>query len=103
MMMRVFLDDRRPKPAGYTLASAAEQAIRLLKTKKIGVLSLDYNLGTGRKTGLAVVNYMVHHRIYPRKIVIHSADASGRRKMLNVLRKNKPESVRVVVRSRKRV
>ena len=102
-MIHVFLDDRRSKPAGYKLASTAQQAIRLLKKKKIGVLSLDYNLGAGRKKGLAVVEYMVKHRKYPRNIVIHSADRRGRKMMLRLLRKYKPKSVRVVVRPRKSI
>lgn len=97
-MINVFLDDRRPNPPGYKLARTVEQAIGYLRTEKVDTLSLDYDLGTPPLTGLDVVRFMVNHRIYPKRIVIHSANPFGRRRMLRMLLANKPESVQVTVR-----
>ncbi|WP_027093943.1 cyclic-phosphate processing receiver domain-containing protein [Cohnella thermotolerans] len=96
-MIDVFLDDTRPNPPGFKLARTAEEAIRYLRTKKVNVLSLDYDLSSSPKTGYDVVRFMVNNRIYPQLIVIHSANPYGRRRMLNLLLARKPESVKVTV------
>ena len=97
-MINVFLDDLRPNPPGFKLARTAEQAIHYLKTEKIRILSLDYDLNSPLATGYNVVLFMVENQLYPRKIIIHSANPFGRRRMLNTLLKHKPKSVEVLVR-----
>lgn len=43
--MRVWLDDLRPRPEGYTAwAKTAEYAIHLLKTGQVEFISLDHDL-----------------------------------------------------------
>lgn len=97
-MINVFLDDRRPSYPGYKLARTAEQAINYLRADKVNVISLDYDLGTPPVTGLDVVRFMVDQRIYPKLIIIHSANPIGRRRMYRLLAANKPETVQVSVR-----
>lgn len=97
-MINVFLDDLRPNPPGYKLARTAEQAVNYLRTGKVDILSLDYDLSTASVTGLDVVRFMVDNRIYPKRIVIHSANPFGRRRMLQLLLSSKPEDVQVSVR-----
>lgn len=97
-MINVFLDDRRPAPKGYKLVRTAKHCIKMLETRKINVISLDYNLGYGKPTGYRVVKYMVNHRLFPNKIIIHSNSPRGRLKMMNVLNQNKPKRVPVTIR-----
>ncbi|CAM3884483.1 cyclic-phosphate processing receiver domain-containing protein [Cohnella lubricantis] len=96
-MLNVFLDDRRPNPPGYKLARTAEEAIRYLRARQVNTLSLDYDLSTHPVTGLDVVRFMVDRSIYPKRIIIHSANPFGRRRMLRMLLPSKPESVAVTV------
>ena len=44
--MRVFLDDKRAAPAGWTLVRTAEETIALLESGVVEQLSLDHDLGT---------------------------------------------------------
>lgn len=43
--MKLYLDDLRPVPAGWTLAKTAPEAIRLLESRLVTDLSLDHDLG----------------------------------------------------------
>lgn len=101
-MINVFLDDTRPKPAGYKLARSANDCIRLIRRNKINVLSLDYNLGSGKPTGYNVVQFLIKAKKYPNKIILHTATRSGRVLMYNALKKHKPIRVSLVVRPRRK-
>lgn len=96
-MINVFLDDLRHAPPGYRRVKTADQAIQLLKTDHVNILSLDYDLGTFPITGGDVVQFMVRTHIYPKQIIIHSANPFGRSRMLKLLLANKPSSVKVTV------
>lgn len=97
LMINVFLDDLREAPPGYKRVRTADQAIQLLKTHRVNILSLDYDLGTFPITGNNVIQFMVRTHIYPKKIVIHSANPFGRSRMLKDLHINKPASVPVTI------
>lgn len=97
-MINVFLDDRRSAPQGFHLARTAEQCIRLLRSESIGILSLDYNLGSKAVTGYRVAKHMVRSRIYPGRIVIHSNSPKGRAKMYRLLKRHKPKNVPIFIR-----
>jgi hypothetical protein len=94
-MINVFLDDERPCPKNFRLARSVKECIRLLKTKKVKILSLDYDLGFGQPNGMELVQYMVAHNLYARKIIIHSANPFGRFRMYSLLNKNKPKEVSI--------
>jgi len=96
-MINVFLDDLRHAPPGYRQVKSADEAIQLLKTHQVDVLSLDYDLGTYPVTGGDVVQFMVRTHTYPKQIVIHSANPFGRSRMLKLLHENKPSSVQLTV------
>ena len=54
--MKVYLDDNRPCPEGWTLVRWPEEAITLLKTGEVTEISLDHDLGDDeRGTGNDVV------------------------------------------------
>ncbi|KIL40909.1 hypothetical protein SD70_10840 [Gordoniibacillus kamchatkensis] len=97
-MIRVFLDDNRPCPRGYHLARSVKECIELLKKHKVDILSLDYNLGLGRPNGMDLAQYMVKHKLYAKRIVIHSANPYGRFRMYHLLQANKPKGVAITIR-----
>ncbi|MDQ0061436.1 cyclic-phosphate processing receiver domain-containing protein [Paenibacillus harenae] len=95
--MKLFLDDRRPCPAGYRLARTADECISLIKENEITVLSLDYNLGIGQPKGYAVAKYIAANASYPPKIIIHSNDRIGRIRMYRLLRKHMPSHASISI------
>ena len=44
-VLKVFLDDERATPEGWTAVRWPEEAIALLKTGKVDAISLDHDLG----------------------------------------------------------
>jgi len=86
--MRVFLDDKRPAPAGWTLVRWPEEVIALLETGDVEELSLDHDLGDDRHgTGYDVLTWIeeaVATRGFrpPPIITVHSANLAGRLRML---------------------
>jgi hypothetical protein len=84
--MKVFLDDERATPEGWTRVYWPEEAIRLLDTGTVEEISLDHDLGDdSRGTGYDVVLWIEEavalRDFCPPKILIHSANASARAKM----------------------
>lgn len=93
--MRVFLDDEREAPEGWKPVYTAPQCIELLKTGKVDELSLDHDLGgdddpsigTGYQVVCWVEEQVFMHDFSPPAMYIHSANAPGRQKMKQVIRK----------------
>lgn len=57
--LRVWLDDVRPKPAGFDIhVRTAEAAIELLKTGDVSYISLDNDLGEGYTEGREVAKFL---------------------------------------------
>ncbi|MFN3240110.1 MAG: cyclic-phosphate processing receiver domain-containing protein [Planctomycetota bacterium] len=84
--MRVFLDDERVPPDGWTLVRWPDEAIRLLEHGDVEEISLDHDLGDDeRGTGYDVVLWIeqaVAMRGFAPPIVrVHSANSSARLKM----------------------
>jgi hypothetical protein len=84
--MKVFLDDERPTPEGWTRAYWPEEVIALLKTGKVTHLSLDHDLGDDdRGTGYDVVLWIEEavamQDFVPPVMTVHSANSSARQKM----------------------
>lgn len=85
--MRVFLDDERPTPPGWTGVRWPDEAIALLATGQVREISLDHDLGDdARGTGYDVVLWIEEavalRGFEPPRIAVHSANASAREKML---------------------
>ena len=84
--MKVYLDDERVAPAGWVTARWSKDAIALLETGQVSVISLDHDLGDDlHGTGYDVVCWIeeavMTRDFIPPKILIHSANASARQKM----------------------
>jgi hypothetical protein len=84
--MKVFLDDERETPAGWTRVFWPEEAIALLATGQVTEISLDHDLGDdSHGTGYDVILW-IEEAVYtsdfvPPEIRVHSANPSARRRM----------------------
>ena len=83
--MKVFLDDERPAPGGWTPVRWPEEAIALLETGEVDAISLDHDLGDDTRTGYDVLLWLEEavatRGLVPPAISIHSANAGARRRM----------------------
>lgn len=85
-MAKVYLDDERPVPEGWIGALNAKDAIKLLSSLEVEVISLDHDLGddtagTGYDVLLWIEEQTYAKRYSPPAIKIHTANASARSKM----------------------
>jgi len=84
--MRVFLDDKRVAPAGWTLVRTAEEIIALLESGVVEQLSLDHDLGT-ELTGYDVLKRLekilfdeqIDFKVP--EIFLHTGSPAGRERM----------------------
>jgi len=84
--MKVYLDDVRPPPDGWTLVRWPEDAIELLQTGNVTHLSLDHDLGDDENgTGYDVVLWLEEavatRGFRPPVVTVHSSHSSAREKM----------------------
>ncbi len=85
--MKVYLDDLRPTPEGWVHAYWPEDAIELLKSSKVEIISLDHDLGdddhgTGYDVILWIEEAVATTDFIAPEILVHSANSSAREKML---------------------
>ncbi|MDC8012822.1 cyclic-phosphate processing receiver domain-containing protein [Tahibacter soli] len=85
--MRVYLDDERPTPSGWTRVYWPDEAIALMRQGGVAELSLDHDLGDdARGTGYDVVAWIEEavamHGFVPPRIHVHSANPAARERML---------------------
>ena len=99
--MKLWLDDRRPAPEGWTLCRWPEDVISLLKTQNVEEISLDHDLDdylcvgqgyccsskerTGYDVLLWIEEQVITNNYVPPKINIHTANPSAREKMLKAV------------------
>ena len=84
--MKVWLDDVRPMPPTYdTHVKTPDEAIALLKTGEVTLISLDHDLGENVGTGYDVAKWIeeaaYHNAIIPLDVRVHSANPVGARRM----------------------
>lgn len=92
--MKVFLDDERSAPMGWVLVRTVDEAVKLLSTGKVTVISLDHDLGilptdtngdrevTGYDVILWIENAVHSSEFTPPEIRVHSANTGALHKML---------------------
>ncbi|MBT0420858.1 cyclic-phosphate processing receiver domain-containing protein [Morganella morganii] len=84
--MKVYLDDERETPQGFVRVYWPDEAIKLLQTGEVTLISLDHDLGDDeRGTGYDVLLW-IEEQVYLNgfkapKIIVHSANTSARQKM----------------------
>ncbi|MBB5371044.1 MULTISPECIES: cyclic-phosphate processing receiver domain-containing protein [unclassified Janthinobacterium] len=84
--MRVYLDDERNTPEGWTRVYWPDEAVSLLNSGAVVEISLDHDLGDDeRGTGYDVILWIEEavalRGLNPPIIFIHSANSSARQKM----------------------
>jgi hypothetical protein len=84
--MKVYLDDERTTPEGWTRVYTAAQAIEMLQTGQVTEISLDHDLGdddqgTGYDVVLWIEKAVALDGFKPPFIQVHSANISARKKM----------------------
>jgi hypothetical protein len=84
--MKLYLDDQRPAPEGWTLVKTPEQAIEHLKSRRVTHLSVAHDLGlSDERTGYTVLLWIEEQcaegGLLPPLITIHSANAGARARM----------------------
>lgn len=81
-MTRLWLDDLRPAPPGWTKVRSVNAAIRLLETGSVTHASLDYDLGDYAEDGgdgYHIVDWMAEHEVWPAEgVCCHSGNPTGR-------------------------
>lgn len=101
--MKVYLDDERSTPDGWTRTFTPKETIELLKTRKVTELSLDHDLGddegigTGYDVLLWLEEEMYNDYSFPApNIMVHSANPAARLRMnqavLSILRNRQAQS-----------
>jgi len=85
--MKVYLDDERTPPNGWILVRWPAEAIEILKTGDVEVISLDHDLGddsigTGYDVVLWIEEQVAINGMTPPVIKVHSANTSAKAKML---------------------
>lgn len=121
--MKLWLDDVRPCPVGWTWVKTADDCTKKLSeghkdpTFAVEELSLDHDLsvehylagestgymgedtysGCREKTGYDVCLWMAEHDIWPPLIRIHSASPVGRERMKGVIVRYAPETTALVM------
>ncbi len=84
--MKIYLDDERACPDGWTLARSVPVLIDLLGTQEVTQLSLDHDLGDGEMTGYDFMRWL-EAQVFDGTIVkipeitFHTANPTGRRNM----------------------
>ena len=84
--MKVYLDDERATPPGWTRTYWPEETIALLQTGQVTDVSLDHDLGdddhgTGYTVLLWLEEQVVMNGMTPPNLQVHSANSSARLKM----------------------
>jgi hypothetical protein len=77
--MKVYLDDERETPEGWTRTKTVEQTVRLLETRTVEAISLDNDLGLNQLEGHNVLTWLeaeiYFDATFPLPIItIHSAN-----------------------------
>ena len=88
--MKVFLDDRRPVPDDtWVLVTTPSEAIALLETGEVELISFDHDLGydgdvemTGNEVLLWIEEAVALRDFKPPEMLVHSANPPGHEKLL---------------------
>lgn len=92
-MIRLWLDDVRPAPEGWTWVKTVSEAQYYLSQGNVDEVSFDHDLGdVGILTGYDLVKWMGNNDIWSRqKPRVHSMNPVGRRSMEGYINRYFPE------------
>ncbi|GHG25905.1 MULTISPECIES: cyclic-phosphate processing receiver domain-containing protein [Amycolatopsis] len=89
MTERLWVDDLRPAPPGWTWAKSSAEAIAFLRDGEFAALSLDHDLG-GEDTTRPVVLWLCEHDRWPAEVRVHTANPVGREWLTGMARRYGP-------------
>lgn len=75
-VIRLWIDDLRPAPDGWTWAKTSAEAIDALRQGGVMAVSFDHDLG-GDDTTRPVVLWLCEHDAWPPVVHVHSANPVG--------------------------
>lgn len=93
--MKIWLDDIRPAPEGYTLAHSVNEAITLIEQAEkfgtsIDLIDCDHDLGDyypDGGDGIKLLDWLCERQtFYP--ILLHTANPVGRDNMLRLIKRH---------------
>jgi hypothetical protein len=89
--MRIYMDDARTTPEGWTRTYTVEETIAFLDTRLVTHLSLDNDLGEGQQEGYKVLDWLEEQVFtdmsFPvPEVTVHSSNASRVEYMHRALR-----------------
>ena len=82
--MKLWVDDIRIAPAGWSRACNYDEAIALITSNKIEAVSLDHDLGE-EKDGADILQFMCQNDKVPDIVLFHTANPVGRAEMESML------------------
>jgi hypothetical protein len=106
-MRKLWLDDERVMPLDYTgeddWATTSIQAINQIRNRTeygetYEEISLDHDLG-GEDTGMAVLDWMIENGVWPKRLVIHTANPPARQNMLRAANASAPPEVEIYIKT----
>ncbi|WP_439875441.1 cyclic-phosphate processing receiver domain-containing protein [Bacillus mycoides] len=89
--MNVYMDDQRSCSYGYVLATTVESALRMVRDNEINIISLDFNMGWRKKSGLDFVEAFCREGLYANEIHLHTNDVIGMHQMKQRIERGKEE------------
>ena len=79
--MRIWLDDLRPAPDGFTHVKNLRELQKLLASNSdvIEVMSFDHDLGDGEADGYQIAKWLAENHLerWPLNLRVHSANPPG--------------------------
>lgn len=98
--MKLFVDDERPAPEGWTLVRTAPAALAILNGHYLGrltleALSLDHDLGTSiatyeDDTTRPIMLWMCERDWWPKALYVHTANPWGEEWLVGMARRYAP-------------
>lgn len=91
MTIKIYLDDERPTPPGWTRCFWPQAVINILMTNEVEEISLDHDLGNDEiGTGYDVLQWIEEqvalNQYHAPKIRVHSANPAARQRMEQAIR-----------------
>ncbi|MEU2013091.1 cyclic-phosphate processing receiver domain-containing protein [Nocardia sp. NPDC019302] len=98
--MKLFVDDERAAPEGWTLAKTSPAALAIMNGirlygAQLEMLSLDHDLGTSiatyeDDTTRPIMMWMCEHDCWPRELYVHTANPWGEEWLVGMARRYAP-------------
>jgi hypothetical protein len=88
---RLWVDDERDPPEGWTWARSEREARALLQDRRWDVMSLDHDLGGLSDTRSLVRMMCEQPELWPAEVLVHSQNVVGRRWLEGMVQRYKPD------------